>query len=106
MRFYPGLTPDQWTHDVPMMWARACLKMVPRLQAEESLRGAQTVGIGTGSLGKEAATKTIETLQSMAEIKPPAVVRPGRGKTAGRLANLPPGVALVRVSVKRGPHAD
>jgi ribose 5-phosphate isomerase len=49
-----------WLAETPRAVVRAHLLMLPRLQAEESLREVQRIGVGTGSLKAE----TIRTLLS------------------------------------------
>lgn len=53
MRFYGGQDPSVWLEQVPAPIVQACITMLPRLQAEESLRMVTEIGT---SFGGDAAT--------------------------------------------------
>lgn len=44
-----------WLTRVPQALVRACLEMLPRIQAEESLQMARRVAVGSGTLTAEDA---------------------------------------------------
>lgn len=46
-----------WLADYPIAIVQAHVAELPRLRAEESIRLVQGVGVGTGSLPKEQASK-------------------------------------------------
>lgn len=47
-RFYGG-DPWRWLAELPMGIVRACMRMLPRLQAEEAIEAAERVGVGSGA---------------------------------------------------------
>lgn len=71
-----------------MYMVRACLEMMPRLSAEESLTEALRIAVGTGSLSKEALTETRDQWSRAATDEPskPATPRvktdPARARRA------------------------
>jgi hypothetical protein len=63
-RFYPGTTPMSWLIDTPIAMVNACLRMLPRLKAEENLVAVHVGAIGAGTLEKEARSKILRGWES------------------------------------------
>lgn len=49
---------QQWLEDTPIAYLRPACAMMPRLQAEESLRAVSQLAIGTGTAKKSDAKRT------------------------------------------------
>lgn len=52
-RFYPGISPIDWLERTPVAVLRAYLVMIPRLSGEESVRAANVVAVGSGTLERD-----------------------------------------------------
>ncbi len=48
-----------WLAETPRALVRACLRMLPRLHAEEALRVSERVAVGSGTLPREARAPLI-----------------------------------------------
>lgn len=46
-----------WLTRVPFALVRACVAMLPRLKAEESMRASQEIAVGTGSLDRHESRR-------------------------------------------------
>ncbi len=79
MHFYPGLAPMTWMTDVPRGFVRACLRMIPRLLAEQALQRTSEISVGTGSAGdsgKAVSDHWIRTAQAGRPTPAPRVPMP------------------------------
>lgn len=75
-RFYGGEL-MAWLTRVPIGLMRACLTMLPRLQAEEALTARTAVALGTGSYERSDAREITDTWLQQAQAP-----RAGRGRPA------------------------
>jgi len=84
MRFYPGAGDGMhWLTAVPCAIVRACLVMMPRLEAEESLLQADRVGIGTGSFEKSTARRILQRWDELRRGPAPAAKKATPAALAG-----------------------
>jgi hypothetical protein len=67
MRFYPGSDPMMWLTRTPVVVIGSCLAMIPVLMAEESMRTAECVGVGTGSFKRGIIGDLIRQWQRLAK---------------------------------------
>jgi len=100
MRFY-GQSWREWMTETPLVAIRACVAMLPRLEATEALRGAEVAAIGGGTLAADVRTKTLNRWAREASTSTSS--RPAPRPTVGRLAHL--GIGMV-TRPRRRPGSD
>lgn len=59
-----------WLTETPRRIVRACLAMLPRLQAEESLLAVRRTGLGVGAFARHDARKLTEAWVAAAHATP------------------------------------
>lgn len=77
MRFYGG-DPMRWLERTPSVVVQACLTMLPRLQAEESIASVNDASIAGGHVTPEHARSVVMKLQQQALGSAAPAARPER----------------------------
>lgn len=81
-----------WLTSIPFALIRACVTMLPRLQAEESIRATQHVAVGTGSLERGDSQRITDRWAAAAQ---PNGRRPPRQTNPATLAAIGIGYTVV-----------
>ena len=61
-----------WLDGLPMAVVRAAIRMLPRVQAEDSLRTSQMVAVGSGTLSRDARQQVLSAWLSVVRGDRPA----------------------------------
>lgn len=79
MQAYPGMTPMQWLADTPSILVRVCLSMLPRLEAEASIRRINEAATAFGTAGEAASSSFQRGLAALASTSAAEPRRPDPG---------------------------
>lgn len=105
MHFYPGVDPLAWLERIPPVLTEACVDMMPRLEAEETIARIDATAAATGHVEPDAMGAYSEALERAARgdaahppapdprrrLPDPSIVPPGqRAYPVRRIPHRPP----------------
>jgi len=98
MRFFPGSTAMGWLAETPSCLVQACITMLPRLEAEETIASVNAGALASGHFDEATAKSYVQRLQGA--ITPAAeTFQRTTPDPAGTLTSM--GFAVRRIKKKR-----